>query len=219
MEVGWNKVTGRAEYAVIQNDDEDFARFDIRVTAQCDIASILEHQKAIIEYTQRSDNKIVDILDIWMYAGCVCFSTKFFEGYYPLVFIRECKNFYANNEFDECGVRYRAFMQKPGRAKAFYESVVCEMRSFTEHTGLYFEDISGNNILVNEDFTDFRIIDVGSIAVAPPDYPIDPVAVLVSQKMVVNNWRPDDNGDGGDPFFISYVGNPEDLASKCITIK
>ena len=211
MEIGWTKSTGRAYYSVTQKTDESFARFTVGVRTPQDHNLILSKKKDLLEYTQKQDNRIIEILNIAVSAytpGMLYYATRYYPDYYPLVFIRECKSLYSDLVFQQCSTRYQEFIRWPEEVAKFYHEVADEMRAFTEATGLYFEDISGNNILVNEDFSDFRIIDVGSLASAPDNYTIAPVAVLLSQKMLVNNWRPKD-GNGGDPFFIKYVGNPD----------
>ena len=48
-------------------------------------------------------------------------------------------------------------------AQEFYDSVINEYTEFTKNTGCYFSDVFPNNILVNEDYSDFRLIDIGCL--------------------------------------------------------
>ena len=41
-----------------------------------------------------------------------------------------------------------------------YEKIICTYEKFHQQTNCFFCDIDPNNILVNDDFTDFKIIDV-----------------------------------------------------------
>ena len=59
-----------------------------------------------------------------------------------------------------------------------YNQIVDEYQKFYDATGLYFSDISANNILISPDFTDFRIIDVESIDVLNQDFEIEPHRLL-----------------------------------------
>ena len=46
-----------------------------------------------------------------------------------------------------------------------------EYKKFTEATGCYFSDVFPNNILVNKDYSDFRIIDIGCLKIGEPKIP------------------------------------------------
>jgi len=111
--------------------------------------------KVIQDYSL-SSNKIIEIIDYdteWVY-------TKYYNDYYPLVVLDSC-DFYSKEEMQHIAAKYKDFIS--GDLTGFYNKVVKEFAKFTEHTGMFFSDISANNILVNHDVTDFRIIDVACI--------------------------------------------------------
>ena len=56
-------------------------------------------------------------------------------------------------------------------AEEFYQKVINEYKKFNEATGCYFSDVFPNNILVNEDYSDFRIIDIGCLKIGEPKIP------------------------------------------------
>ena len=111
----------------------------------------------ILNYSQ-SDNKIIEIFRI---DDNVTVS-KYYDGWYPFL-IKSSNNSYSQEEFNERRkIHFERFKDK-SIADNFYQEVINEYKNFNEETGCYFSDVFPNNILVNKDYTDFRIIDIGCL--------------------------------------------------------
>ena len=135
-----------------------------------------EDRQTICEYSQLDDSKIVEIYT--MEVGHI--ETKYYADYYPLVFIDEC-SFYPEEFIKERMEKYVEFMSVVENVQALYDMVADAMMDFAG-LGYIFADRSSNNILVNDDFTDVRIIDVVSIAPKTMFLFIVPEDVLINGK-------------------------------------
>lgn len=120
--------------------------------------ALLNKKELVIEYSNE-DNKIVEILDITEEF----ITTKYYPNWYPLVIIKPNKMFYSKSIIKNRSKKYYDLLMDTKRLKKLYSSIKENYLLFDEHLGLTFADKASNNILVNEDITDFRIIDINSI--------------------------------------------------------
>ena len=120
---------------------------------------ILNKKDEIIEYSNR-DNKIIEIVDI----DTDKIITKYYKDWYPLVITDLCSIFYDEKTIKNRSKVYNNFIKKTDRVKEFYKNIVGEYENFEKNINLQFNDMTSNNILVNSDISDFRIIDVNSIS-------------------------------------------------------
>ena len=114
----------------------------------------------VIEYSNK-DNKIIEILSITQNE----ITTKYYTSWYPLVITTPCKMFYDESICKIVAERYVQLLNDTDKIQKLYSEICEEYNMFTTETGLYFNDRAGNNILLNSDMTDFRIIDICSIDV------------------------------------------------------
>lgn len=213
MEVGWNWDTHRAHYCVTAGEEFDY--FNVTAKMFVDVAGIMRHKDALLAYTQRPDNQIIEIYEaVPVTHDSMAFQTRLYPHWQPLVFISECMSMYSPETFEACSRAYRRKLKQPGFDwQKSYDHIVDEMQEFTDATGLRFMDISGNNILVEPmEYGDLRVIDVGSIAECQEDYFVDPVDLFLSQKVNVDNHL-------GDPFLLEYVGDWVDAREQFSKIK
>lgn len=120
--------------------------------------ALLNKKELVIEYSNE-DNKIVEVLDITEEF----ITTKYYPNWYPLVIIKPNKMFYSKSVIKNRSKKYYDLLMDTKRLKKLYSSIKENYLLFDEHLGLTFADKASNNILVNEDITDFRIIDINSI--------------------------------------------------------
>jgi len=120
--------------------------------------ALLNKKELVIEYSNE-DNKIVEVLDITEEF----ITTKYYPNWYPLVIIKPNKMFYSKSIIKNRSKKYYDLLMDTKRLKKLYSSIKENYLLFDEHLGLTFADKASNNILVNEDITDFRIIDINSI--------------------------------------------------------
>jgi len=120
--------------------------------------TLFQNKEKIIKYSNEN-NKIVEILDITKHF----IKTKYYLDWYPLVITNECKMFYDDRVVAERSKRYNEFLSNINKVKEMYDKISSEYNLFEELTELTFGDMTANNILVNSDITDFRIIDINSI--------------------------------------------------------
>ena len=111
----------------------------------------------IIDYTQQ-DNKIIEVYGI----DSERIVTKYYDGWFPFL-IKSSNNWWDDSIFKQRQYAYYDKFTNEKRAKEFYESVIQEYVQFHLNTGCYFSDVFPNNILVNRDYSDFRLIDIGCL--------------------------------------------------------
>tara|TARA_Y100001938_G_scaffold138398_1_gene203819 strand:- start:6233 stop:7768 length:1536 start_codon:yes stop_codon:yes gene_type:complete len=118
----------------------------------------------IINYTQKEDNKIVKIYNITEDY----IITEYNEDYYPFL-IKSSTNFYDRKTFEErSNIHFECFKDR-NYAKTFYNNVLDEYQKFNNNTGCYFSDLFPNNIMVNNDYSDFILIDASSLRMGSMD--------------------------------------------------
>jgi len=116
--------------------------------------------KNIIDYTQREDNKIVKIYNI----TDDYIITEYNEDYYPFL-IKSSTNFYDDETFKNRSDTHFEIFKDRDYAETFHKNVLDEYKKFNDKTGCYFSDLFPNNIMVNDDYSDFIIIDASSLRV------------------------------------------------------
>jgi len=124
-----------------------------------------ESVQKVLDYTQ-SENKIVEIFRL----DKDLIVTKNYEGWYPFL-IKSSNNWWDENVFKSRQQTHFNRFKTKAQAEQFYSDVIDEYKKFNQATGCYFSDVFPNNILVNEDYSDFRIIDVGCLKVGEVKIP------------------------------------------------
>lgn len=151
-----NLESKKAKYEI---EDDIFTIFPKIYKKQRGVSnSLFVNRKEIIKYSNKN-NKIIEILDITEEF----IKTKYYSNWYPLVITNECKIFYDDDTIKERSDEYNKFLLNFNKVKSMYEQIEKEYSLFKETTDLTFGDMTSNNILVNSDITDFRIIDINSI--------------------------------------------------------
>tara|TARA_R100000152_G_C6740791_1_gene164584 strand:- start:185 stop:844 length:660 start_codon:yes stop_codon:yes gene_type:complete len=117
-----------------------------------------EKKNQIVEYSQEDESNIVKIYKL---TADKCIS-EFYKDLSPMVII-EKNNFYNSQLFLKKSKEYAKFICDLERVSELYNKIVDSYIMFIKKTGCYFNDMSGNNIMVNFDFSEFKIIDVFSI--------------------------------------------------------
>lgn len=205
--IDWNKLEEMRPECYGLNDDE--SRFIIyRLPSANDWRFNQlrpEDRKAICEYSQLADNRVIEIYNLD--AGHI--ETKYYADYYPLVFIDEC-SFYPEEVIKERMEKYVEFMTVPENAQSFYDMLSETLLDFGS-LGYVFIDRSSNNILVNEDFTDLRVIDVVSIGRRNTFMFINPEAVLINEKFTTGYHR-------GDKTLQTHLGKHFDDLVKSVEL-
>lgn len=203
--IDWNRLEEMRPGCYGLNDDS--SRFIIRRLPQDNDWRFnqlsIEDKKAICEYSQRDDNKIIEIYNL--NPGHI--ETKYYAEYYPLVFIDEC-SFYSDDVIKERMEKYTEFMTVPENAQTFYDMLAETLLDFGS-LGYIFNDRSSNNILVNEDFTDLRVIDVVSIAPRTTFMLITPEAVLINEKFTTGYHK-------NDKTLQTHLGKHFDALAKSV---
>jgi hypothetical protein len=131
-----------------------------------------ESVQKVLDYTQ-SKNKIVEIFRL----DKDLIVTKNYEGWYPFL-IKSSNNWWDENVFKSRQHAHFNRFKTKAQAEQFYSDVIDEYKKFNQATGCYFSDVFPNNILVNEDYSDFRIIDVGCLKVG--EVKIPPISQVIT---------------------------------------
>jgi|TARA_B100000315_G_scaffold255410_1_gene298670 hypothetical protein len=163
--------------------------------------NLVTDRQKIIDYSQ-GENKIIEIYEINKNPSKIV--TKYYDNYFPMVITENC-SFYPQDTFERCSNFYDNFMSDIENIKNLYTDIISEMRNFVEITGYYFSDISSNNIIVNENFTDYRIIDVSSLKPITEKVFIEPLDLMICSHR--------------EPEFIKYVKNLNKISSNVGDIK
>ena len=134
------------------------------------------------------DNNVIEIYE-FMKTKSVC---KFYPNLIPMVMIKE-NNFYEDEVFLKSSKAYTRFLNDFDKVSHLYNRIVDSYIDFIENTGCYFQDMSGNNILIDSDYNTFRIIDVFSIEKVAKNQSIvfSPAAIFMSAKLAA---KLDDEG-------------------------
>ena len=184
-----NKVscTQKSEYEL----DKDLGLFIIKL--KNDTALPLEHQHHLsidqetidkVRKYSLLDNNVIEIYE-FMKTKSVC---KFYPNLIPMVVIKE-NDFYEDEVFLKSSKAYTRFLNDFDKVSHLYNRIVDSYIDFIENTGCYFQDMSGNNILIDPDYNTFRIIDVFSIEKVATNQSIvfSPSAIFMSAKLARGN--------------------------------
>ena len=183
--------TPKSEYEL----DKDLGLFIIK--SKNDKVLPLEHQghlsidqETIDKVRKYSllDNNVIEIYE-FMKTKSVC---KFYPNLIPMVMIKE-NDFYEDEVFLKSSKAYTRFLNDFDKVSHLYNRIVDSYIDFIENTGCYFQDMSGNNILIDSDYNTFRIIDVFSIEKVAKNQSIvfSPAAIFMSAKLAA---KLDDEG-------------------------
>ena len=180
-----NKVscTQKSEYEL----DKDLGLFTIKLKNDTDLPLEHQHHLSIGQETidkvrkySLLDNNVIEIYE-FMKTKSVC---KFYPNLIPMVMIKE-NDFYEDEVFLKSSKAYTRFLNDFDKVSHLYNRIVDSYIDFIENTGCYFQDISGNNILIDPDYNTFRIIDVFSIEKVAKNQSIvfSPAAIFMSAKL------------------------------------
>ena len=197
--------------------DKDLGLFIIKL--KNDTALPLEHQHHLsidqetidkVRKYSLLDNNVIEIYE-FMKTKCVC---KFYPNLIPMVIIKE-NDFYEDEVFLKSSKAYRRFLNDFDKVSHLYNRIVDSYIDFIENTGCYFQDMSGNNILIDSDYNTFRIIDVFSIEKVAKNQSIvfSPAAIFMSAKLAAL----DDEGKVvGNRVVSCYYGFHSALADPVL---
>ena len=171
--------------------DKDLGLFIIK--SKNDTSLPLEHQAHLsidqetidkIRKYSLLDNNVIEIYEFTK-MKCVC---KFYPNLIPMIIIKE-NNFYEAEVFLKNSKIYTRFLNDFNKVSHLYNRIVDSYLDFIENTGCYFQDMSGNNILIDPDYNTFRIIDVFSIEKVATNQSIvfSPSAIFMSAKLARGN--------------------------------
>ena len=201
-----NKVSStlKSEYKL----DKDLGLFIIKSKNDKDLP--VEHQGHLnidqetidkVKKYSLLDNNIIEIYE-FMKTKCV---SKFYPNLIPMVISKE-NNFYEDEVFLKRSKAYTRFLNDFDKLSHLYNRIVDSYIDFIENTGCYFQDMSGNNILIDSDYNTFRIIDIFSIDKVAKNQSIvfSPAAIFMSHKLAV---KLDDEGKvAGNRVVSCYYG-------------
>ena len=198
--------------------DKDLGLFIIKL--KNDTALPLEHQHHLsidqetidkVRKYSLLDNNVIEIYE-FMKTKSVC---KFYPNLIPMVMIKE-NDFYEDEVFLKSSKAYTRFLNDFDKVSHLYNRIVDSYIDFIENTGCYFQDMSGNNILIDSDYNTFRIIDVFSIEKVAKNQSIvfSPAAIFMSHKLAV---KLDDEGKvAGNRVVSCYYGFHSALADPVL---
>ena len=197
--------------------DKDLGLFIIKL--KNDTALPLEHQHHLsidqetidkVRKYSLLDNNVIEIYEFTK-VKCVC---KFYPNLIPMIIIKE-NNFYEDEVFLKSSKAYTRFLNDFDKVSHLYNRIVDSYIDFIENTGCYFQDMSGNNILIDSDYNTFRIIDVFSIEKVAKNQSIvfSPAAIFMSAKLAAL----DDEGKVvGNRVVSCYYGFHSALADPVL---
>tara|TARA_R100001086_G_scaffold238242_1_gene162851 strand:+ start:258 stop:1175 length:918 start_codon:yes stop_codon:yes gene_type:complete len=179
---GWVEATkaydnghGTKYFEILANGNELFFS---PVNPGIRFASLSDEKKKLVQEYSLKDNKIIEISSVSVDAfGNEGVLTKFYSDWVPLVILDVC-NFYQKDIFQKHQTLYHNKISNAKFAETLYNQILDEYQNFYDATGVYFSDISANNILISPDFSDFRIIDIESITVLDKDVEVEPHRLL-----------------------------------------
>ena len=111
-------------------------------------------KQKLLDYTQDLDNNIVEVY----YIDDEMIITKFYPNLYPSI-IKSSTNWYTEDILKKrSDIHFNCFRDKE-YAKNFHNKIVDEYKRFNNETGFFFSDIGPNNTLVDDDYSDFKIVE------------------------------------------------------------
>lgn len=111
----------------------------------------------IITYTQQS-NRIVEVYHI----SEQYIVTKFYKDYYPCL-IKSSVMFYDYETYLKRSNAHYEYFKDFSTSKTFYQNILKEYRDFHKFTNCFFKDDGANNFIVNDDHSDYKILDFGCL--------------------------------------------------------
>ena len=114
--------------------------------------------KKILDYTQTPKNNIVKTFKINSEIAI----TEYHKDWYPLI-IKSANNFYSKEYGDSLKTKFYNYFSDKTRADVFYKKVIDKHKKISDDLGVSFEDVAPNNIIVNNNFSNFKIIDISSL--------------------------------------------------------
>ena len=139
----------------------------------------------IIEWSQREDNKFIKIFRIRVEKDEVEVVTEYLPDYLPLTIIGLNEEFYTDGEKFEASKRYENLVTDRENISWLLNEYCTEMGRMFQQLEYYPTDISSNNILINSEIDDFRIIDVLSLDFADSPLDINTERVIMGSKQRV----------------------------------
>ena len=85
------------------------------------------------------------------------------NGWYPLAIMPHHRCLYTQEEINRSAQLYRGLVLDISRLGRFLNSFQTEIANCINSTGYFIHDLSPNNIIMKEDYTDFAIIDLLSL--------------------------------------------------------
>ncbi len=168
---GWEHNTVNANYKIIDGEFCVTGNFD-------DPLMNTSPWQKIINYSQQK-NSIVEISKISDNKKHYQIVTKFCPDMFSMVTNDRAHNFLSQNALKERSEAYISFLSQKSRVQDLYNRIVDEHIKFMESTGYFFSDITGNNILTDESFSVFKIIDVFSLRCLKSKSQDDPMSPRV----------------------------------------
>ncbi len=111
-----------------------------------------------LNYTQQKENKIVQTYKIT--SDIVI--TEYHPNWSPLI-IKSANNFYSFEYIKNLQDRFYKYFSDKKYVNNFCGKILNSLFKLSKELGMSFEDVAPNNILVNEDFSDYKIIDISSL--------------------------------------------------------
>ena len=183
------------DYLIWKDSDRGFEFFIIPRHEPWVDSNIINNSKVvknILDYSQ-SDNKVIEIFKL----DKDLIVTKNYEGWYPFL-IKSSNNWWNAETIKKRQLAYyNRFLNNKKTAEDFYQTIIQEYNNFHQNTGCYFSDVFPNNILVNEDYTDFRLIDVGCLKIGKTKIPSFSQVItgdgannlgFIDVKKLLNSW-------------------------------
>jgi len=139
----WNK-PGERKYQILEDESKKyFAIHNVEKLVLPD---------SVLEYSQQQN----DVIKIFEQGKWIV--TEYLTDYQPVI-IRSSCDFYPDLRVRE----YNQFFKNNTNCKRYYNRVAQAHIDFMRATGWMFADRTGTNIMVDKNYTDFKIIDVMSI--------------------------------------------------------
>ncbi len=161
----------------------------------------------IIEYSLR-DNSLVELMAIERTEDHIRIVSRYYPDYIPLTIIGE-NCIYDQDTFDIRSGKHDLYMRDVYRMVTLYNRIVDEYQQFIEETGLYISDMNANNILMNDSFTKFKIVDIASIKTHTKRIEVDPVGVLLTGKFRWSHYP--QSLRVFDPVIFKFIPNHAQL--------
>jgi hypothetical protein len=160
----WNK-PGERKYQILEDTNGTY--FAVHNVHNIELAA------EVLLYSQQQ-NDIVKILEQGKWIV-----TEYLENYQPVIIRSSC------DYYKDLGVsQYNKFFKQHSNCQQYYNRIANSHIDFMKSTGWCFTDRTGTNVMVNNNYTDFKIIDVMSLAPVKESQ-----ALPVAPFFVPNRWE------------------------------